>query len=121
MDAGLLTSRTRPAGLRFTYARFRDPAENRKCPLKVARVRGGRQRTGAVLPSRSSDDRRGGDARTVVHGGTPRVLFEGQYPPPYNIAPDGRFLMVRDEQPADAHNSGCAELGQELKGALAAK
>jgi serine/threonine-protein kinase len=31
----------------------------------------------------------------------PRVLFEGQYPPPYDIAPDGRFLMVRDEQLAD--------------------
>jgi hypothetical protein len=31
----------------------------------------------------------------------PRVLFEGQYPPPYDIAPDGRFLMVRDEPPAE--------------------
>jgi serine/threonine-protein kinase len=33
--------------------------------------------------------------------GTPRLLFEGQYAPPYDVASDGRFLMIRDEQPAD--------------------
>ena len=33
--------------------------------------------------------------------GTARVLFEGQYAPWYDVTPDGRFLMVRDEQPAD--------------------
>ena len=29
---------------------------------------------------------------------TPQLLFEGQYAPPYDVAPDGRLLMVRDEQ-----------------------
>ena len=33
--------------------------------------------------------------------GTARVLFEGQYAPWYDVAPDGRFLMVRDEQQGD--------------------
>lgn len=33
--------------------------------------------------------------------GTPPLLFEGQYAPPYDVGPDGRFLMVRDEQPPD--------------------
>lgn len=33
--------------------------------------------------------------------GTPRVLFEGQYGNSYDIAPDGRFLMIREERPAD--------------------
>ena len=28
-------------------------------------------------------------------------LFEGQYAPWYDVAPDGRFLMVRDEQQGD--------------------
>jgi hypothetical protein len=32
---------------------------------------------------------------------TARVLFEGQYAPWYDVAPDGRFLMVRDEQQGD--------------------
>jgi len=33
--------------------------------------------------------------------GAPRVLFEGQYAPPYDVTADGAFLMVRDEQLAD--------------------
>jgi serine/threonine-protein kinase len=33
--------------------------------------------------------------------GTPRLLFEGQYAPPYDVARDGRFLMVRDEKPPE--------------------
>jgi serine/threonine-protein kinase len=34
--------------------------------------------------------------------GTPRVLFTGQYAPPYDVAADGRFLMGRDEAPETA-------------------
>jgi eukaryotic-like serine/threonine-protein kinase len=34
--------------------------------------------------------------------GTARVLFEGQFAPPYDVTADGRFLMVRDEQQGDA-------------------
>ena len=53
---------------------------------------------------------------------TPRVLFEGQYPPPYDIAPDGRFLMVRDEQPAERSQLRFVlNWVEELTGALAAK
>jgi hypothetical protein len=33
--------------------------------------------------------------------GTASVLFEGLYAPPYDVAADGRFLMVRDELQAD--------------------
>ena len=52
----------------------------------------------------------------------PRVLFEGQYPPPYDIAPDGRFLMVRDEQPAERSQLRFVlNWVEELTGALAAK
>ena len=42
-----------------------------------------------------------------VHSGptftisTPRVLFDAQYAPSYDVAADGRFLMVRDEDPSD--------------------
>jgi eukaryotic-like serine/threonine-protein kinase len=52
----------------------------------------------------------------------PRLLFEGRYAPPYDIAPDGRFLMVRDEQPMDRPQLRFVlNWVEELKGALAAK
>ena len=52
----------------------------------------------------------------------PRVLFEGQYAPPFDIAPDGRFLMVRDEQPPDRSQLRFVlNWVEELTGALAAK
>jgi serine/threonine-protein kinase len=37
---------------------------------------------------------------TAFAAGPPRVLFTGQFAPPYDVAADGRFLMGRDEQPA---------------------
>ncbi|MGQ0734394.1 MAG: protein kinase domain-containing protein [Acidobacteriota bacterium] len=37
----------------------------------------------------------------VSAAGAPRVLFEGQYALSYDVAPDGRFLMLRDEQPSN--------------------
>jgi serine/threonine-protein kinase len=63
-------------------------------------------------------------AATVMPGPTfataaPRVLFEGQYAPTYDIAPDGRFLMVRDEQLADRSQLRFVlNWVEELKGAL---
>ena len=37
----------------------------------------------------------------VFSAGTPRSLFEGAYGAAYDVAPDGRFLMVRGSQPQD--------------------
>jgi serine/threonine-protein kinase len=52
----------------------------------------------------------------------PRVLFEGQYPPPYDVAPDGRFLMVRDEQLAERSQLRFVlNWLDELRGTLSAK
>jgi hypothetical protein len=31
----------------------------------------------------------------VFRASKPRVLFEGRYQPGYDVAPDGRFLMVK--------------------------
>ena len=39
--------------------------------------------------------------KPVFSAGTPRALFEGAYGPAYDVAPDGRFLMVRGSQPQD--------------------
>jgi hypothetical protein len=33
--------------------------------------------------------------------GTARVVVDGQFAPPYDVAADGRFLMVRDEPQGD--------------------
>ena len=68
---------------------------------------------GGVRPKWSRDGRelffRSGDRMMAVTiepaatftAGSPRVLFEGRYAPGYDVAADGRFLMVREEQPAD--------------------
>ena len=53
---------------------------------------------------------------------TPRLLFEGVYPPPYDVTSDGRFLMVRDEQPPDRTQLRFVlNWADDLKRALAAK
>ena len=42
--------------------------------------------------------------------GAPRVLFEGQYAPPYDVTADGAFLMVRDEELPERSQLSGAEL-----------
>jgi len=50
----------------------------------------------------------------VARLGTPRLLFEGSYRPGnhYDVAPDGRFVMIEEGSPSDEIAPGALILVQ---------